>query len=64
MQAEDKNTPIEIAENTLDDISGGPHFRTWDPTRYNAKMTQHTGTAAGGASDTDDVVWGLMVNRE
>lgn len=35
MTTENKNAPIEVEETTLDDISGGPHFRTWDsPIRH------------------------------
>ena len=30
MTTEDKKNPTEVEETTLDDISGGPHFRTLD----------------------------------
>ncbi len=30
MTSEDKKVPTEVEETTLDEISGGPHFRTLD----------------------------------
>ena len=30
MTSEDKKVPTEVEETTLDEISGGPHFRTWE----------------------------------
>lgn len=35
MMTENKTAPTEMSENTLDEISGGPHFRTWNsPTHF------------------------------
>lgn len=34
MTTENKTEPTEVEETTLDDISGGPHFRTWDDGFY------------------------------
>lgn len=34
MTTENKTAPMEMTENTLDQISGGPHFRTWDSVYY------------------------------
>lgn len=34
MTTVNKTAPTEMEENTLDEISGGPHFRTWDSVYY------------------------------
>lgn len=34
MTTVNKNAPTEVEETMLDEISGGPHFRTWDSVRY------------------------------
>lgn len=38
------NTPAEIAEDKLDEISGGPHFKTWTG-GYDVAATEASGSA-------------------
>ena len=42
MTTDAKKTPTEIDETTLDDVSGGPHFRTWDSPGDAAKAEKDT----------------------
>lgn len=35
---DDISDPTEVEEATLDDISGGPHFRTWDSNYYDSHV--------------------------
>lgn len=44
--------PAEIAEGKLDEISGGPHFRTWDSTYYDFSATGSSNEITDGTSNT------------
>ena len=63
------NTPAEITETALDDISGGPHWTTWDPPTYRtARSVSNGGTAQAAASSSKSVTtedgWIIELNRE
>lgn len=47
MTTENKAAPTEVEETTLDEISGGPHFRSWHDVSYdqNAIMKVRHDTA-------------------
>lgn len=34
MSIEDTKEPTKVGDSTLDEISGGPHFHSWDDTYY------------------------------
>lgn len=63
----DTSTPTEITETALDDISGGPHWTTWDPP-HRGFTTASQGTTAQAALDRGTVQtkdgWFIELNRE
>ncbi|MFK7941543.1 MAG: hypothetical protein AB8B85_01310 [Paracoccaceae bacterium] len=52
-----KTAPAEIAETQLEDISGGPHWTTWDPPTYLTGAEVETATR--GAQDATIRKWDM-----
>lgn len=50
-----KTAPAEMTETALDDISGGPHWQTWDPPTYLTDQKDEDTRAASG--HYTQVVW-------
>ena len=51
------NTPVEMPETSLDEISGGPHWQTWDPPTYLAATGDGDGATRESSGHYTQMAW-------
>ncbi|MEM9044549.1 MAG: hypothetical protein AAGC81_07620 [Pseudomonadota bacterium] len=53
MTKETANNPSEISDEKLDDVSGGPHFRTWDIGPHHLQSSDSKGSTESTINQWD-----------